>query len=584
MNERSVTQVLHDTVANWYVVLRNLAIIALLSVLLYVGIRMVISSTAADKAKYKQMFMDWIIALCILFFLHYLMSFILTMVDNLVEGIKAANSDIVVGIYTDENCTTLATSEIKLDDGSKASLMFKTDLTGLCRLLVQSSDMSVKLVYLIFYIALVIYTVMFTWTYVKRAITMAFLTLVAPVVAITYPIDKMKDGQAQAFNIWLKEFIFNALLQPFHLIIYTIFLGSSMEIATKNPIYAILFLAFIIPSEKLLRKMFGFNNSETVGAMGTAAGLFGGAAVLRGAGSLVNKIRGGGKSGKGNDNKDTKKPVRTKNPISTTSTPSLASAFGNGSAQGGAPSGRTVPTRGRVVRRQSRSQAANPNGNAAGIISQQTQNRQRAMNQANRRNLVVAIRISIANANQTPPSGTRPPATYRNTGQNTARNLANTQRPNRHRGRGILRATGHVLGGLGKFAGKAALTTVGAGIGATVGLAAGIAGDDLEDVLKLGAAGTALGATAIPALGHSVASGAVNLATNTIPNIGRGIRDSYEEGAYNPIDLAERRQTRELMQDDDYRLQMYKDLQSDLGRDPTKQEVTEKDERRSGIL
>ena len=38
---------------------------------------------------------------------------------------------------------------------------------------------------------------------------MAFLTLIAPLVALTYPIDKMNDGQAQAFNRWMKEYIFN---------------------------------------------------------------------------------------------------------------------------------------------------------------------------------------------------------------------------------------------------------------------------------------------------------------------------------------------------------------------------------------
>ena len=119
---------------------------------------------------------------------------------------------------------------------------------------------------------------------------MAFLTLVAPLISITYPIDKISDGKAQAFNIWLREFIFNALLQPFHLLIYTIFLGSSIEIATENPIFAILFLAFISPAEKLLRKMFGFDKSETTGGLNTAASLLGGAAVLKTAGNLAGRI------------------------------------------------------------------------------------------------------------------------------------------------------------------------------------------------------------------------------------------------------------------------------------------------------
>lgn len=91
---------------------------------------------------------------------------------------------------------------------------------------------------------------------------MAFLTLIAPLVALTYPIDKLKDGKAQAFDMWIKEYIFNALLQPFHLIIYTIFVSSAVELAAKNPIFAIIALAFITPAEKLLRKFFGFEKHQ----------------------------------------------------------------------------------------------------------------------------------------------------------------------------------------------------------------------------------------------------------------------------------------------------------------------------------
>lgn len=68
MNEHSVTQMLHNTIASWYVALRNLALVALLSVLLYVGIRMVISSSATDKSKYKEMLFNWFVAMCLLFF------------------------------------------------------------------------------------------------------------------------------------------------------------------------------------------------------------------------------------------------------------------------------------------------------------------------------------------------------------------------------------------------------------------------------------------------------------------------------------------------------------------------------------
>ena len=54
---------LRTVVANWYIILRNMSLVALLSILVYVGIRIMISSTAADKSKYKQMLIDWVVAI-----------------------------------------------------------------------------------------------------------------------------------------------------------------------------------------------------------------------------------------------------------------------------------------------------------------------------------------------------------------------------------------------------------------------------------------------------------------------------------------------------------------------------------------
>ena len=203
--QESAAAKLQPTIATWYVALRNLVVVGLLSVLVYVGIRIIISSTASDKAKYKQMLMDWLVALCLVFFLHYIMSFTLTLTQSITEAI-AGDGNATVSIQ---------------DTGAGKS--FGTNLLGLARFQTQYKDFGPKMAYLIMYLALVIYTLVFTWFYLKRLLMMAFLTLIAPVVALTYPIDKMNDGKAQAFDMWLKEYIFNALIQPFHLIIYTVF-------------------------------------------------------------------------------------------------------------------------------------------------------------------------------------------------------------------------------------------------------------------------------------------------------------------------------------------------------------------------
>lgn len=582
MNERSITQDLHVVIANWYVALRNLAIIALLSVLIYVGIRMVISSTASDKAKYKQMFFDWVVALCIVFFLHYIMSFILTITDMITQGIGDGSKITVQVIDGDSNIT------------------FNTDLTGLCRLQVQYSELAARIIYLIFYIALTIYTVMFTWTYIKRAITMAFLTLMAPLVAITYPIDKISDGKSQAFNIWIREFIFNALLQPFHLIIYTIFLGSSMEIAVKNPIYAILFLAFIIPSEKLLRKMFGFDKSQTAGGMSTAAGILGGAAVMKGARSLIGKA---GKSGGGSSGS---RGIRTKNPVTSSNTPKLKDAFadtGSGNNAGNQP----VRTANTGTAGNGRGTAAANSGNGGGVIlgngnggltgngseymtaggvilpsmpeepiapSQISQTPQGARldqqsakdwTQDDTRGMGQWLGDKWRNSDARARLGQTAPVRFARDVGDKAKSIKNMvvdntinkiPKPIRNTIRGAVGTVGHAAASTAKFAGKAA-------IGGTIGLAAGIAGDDLEDVFTYGAAGAALGVTGLPVIGRGITSGANRL------------RSTYETQAFGAEEAALRQQGRELMQDDAWNEAMNKGYEDIYGAKPTAKQSKE---------
>ena len=81
--------------------------------------------------------------------------------------------------------------------------------------MIQSEDMMTKVGYEVMYIALIVYTIKFTIVYLKRVLNMAFLTLIAPIVALTYPIDKLKSGRAQGFNMWLKEDVFNSQVYVF---------------------------------------------------------------------------------------------------------------------------------------------------------------------------------------------------------------------------------------------------------------------------------------------------------------------------------------------------------------------------------
>lgn len=315
-NNKSIALQLQETISAWYRSLRNLVVVCLLAVLLYVAIRIIVTSVAADKAKYKQMLMDWLIALFLLFFLHYIMSFTMTLVE------------IITSSLADSSSVTVKMIPENTEDSTE--VYFKTNLTGYCRLMIEHVDLGTKAIFLFFYIGIIEYTFKFTFEYMKRAITLAFLTLMAPLVTLTYPIDKMGDGKAQAFNVWFKEFAYNAILQPFHLIIYSIFMGAGMNIAVENPLYAIFFMAFLTPAEKLLRKFFGFDKAPSAGA--SFAGGFGGAAAfnaLKGVASKgVNALNHGNGNSGGNSGKNNN--IRQKNQIKDPNAPKGLEAFKNG--------------------------------------------------------------------------------------------------------------------------------------------------------------------------------------------------------------------------------------------------------------
>ena len=305
-SEKSIVEQLRDTVATWYVALRNIAIVGLLSALLYIGIRIVISSSAGDKAKYKQFFVDWVVALCLIFFLHYIMAFTMTMSETVTDVLAGDRTN--QGRIKEVNIRLTETDGTTTFKDSGTEVCFSSNFTGVARMKADYQGGTLKIGYSILYIALTVYTVYFAFVYLKRLLMLAFFTMIAPLVALTYPLDKIRDGKAQAFNYWFKEYMFYALLQPMHMLLYTVFVSSALSVAANNLLYAIVALAFIVPAEKIVKQMFGIkgNTESTLGG-------FAGGALASQAFNMLRKgppqpKKGGGDGPKG------EKGIRLSNP------------------------------------------------------------------------------------------------------------------------------------------------------------------------------------------------------------------------------------------------------------------------------
>lgn len=244
-------------IATWFYAFRNIAVVILFVVLLYVGIRMAISTVASERARYQKMITDWVVSLALIFLMQYIAIFTLTVNDALVQGIQGV-------------------STINLSNAVEKLKLYSYNPLG-----------GIKSIGAAFVYALLMWqTMSLFFTYFKRMLKICFLIVISPLVTLTYSIDKMGDGKAQAFNTWLKELIFGILIQPFHCAIYMAFVSMSLKMVTPRLtnlnnfntglaacLVAILGIQFIKPAEQIVRKIFAFKDDSSMTSLAAGAAM-----------------------------------------------------------------------------------------------------------------------------------------------------------------------------------------------------------------------------------------------------------------------------------------------------------------------
>ena len=305
-------------VATWYYVIRIIATVILLVILIYIGIRMALSTVAQDKVMYKKMLVDWASSLALLYLLHYFIIFITKINGVLIDILKqVGNADDYVGNFV-QWISTIGVSSVSPISG----------FAGIASTVV--------------YALIVWQTLKFLFLYLKRMLTIGFLIIISPLITITYSIDKIGDQRAQALNTWMKEFCYNILIQPFHCIMYLAFVNiaiSLIEVSSLDSMFgnltfvtsvtgtntlaagilAIVCIQFVNDGEKIIRQIFGFgkassltdmvaataavttlaNNAGKLGKSASSVGkmmgnMFGGTAskISKATSSIANKVKG----------------------------------------------------------------------------------------------------------------------------------------------------------------------------------------------------------------------------------------------------------------------------------------------------
>ncbi len=242
VQEDKINVELKKSVSKWFIITRLISLTISLFILIYIGIRMALSTIASDKAKYKKMLLAWVESIVILFILVYIMVLIINF------------GEILINFIYDIRVSTCGDSfEIGL-------------LKGIIFAALQNAG-SMVLAYSIMYWVLVYTYFKFFYLYVKRMLMVGFLIVIAPLITITYSIDKAGDGKAQAFNAWLSEFTINVLIQPLHALIYLVFVLTANEIAKYAPVIGMVFLLALGTVEKTVRRIFNAQGFASIGIL-----------------------------------------------------------------------------------------------------------------------------------------------------------------------------------------------------------------------------------------------------------------------------------------------------------------------------
>lgn len=230
---------LKQATAGLYYITRNLAIVILLCLLIYTGIRIVLASNiASEKAKWKMYLTDWLKALALVMFVHIIMIGIFYLSEVITEGLRETFDNTIV-----------------------ATVRSNFDKTN-------AFDFIGDIVYLIMYGYLTYMTIAFLISYFKRLFYIIVMIIVAPVISSLYALGK--EGKTR-FNKWFKEFVMGVMVQPFQLLIYSILFlipiktmtasGGSTFGTIDTQIFALIAMSMIRPIEKFMRNIFGFTGT-----------------------------------------------------------------------------------------------------------------------------------------------------------------------------------------------------------------------------------------------------------------------------------------------------------------------------------
>lgn len=243
-------------VAVWFRVMMLITVAILFLVLLYLSIKAMISDKSSTIADMKTMLFDWGMSVMLL-----------GVLGIIIVGSIYLNNAIISALS--KSLGELVSFDEIIGKMFMNTLVFFNPILQVASIILLGK--------------LLLLTAEFLFAYIKRMLNIAFLIIIAPLITVTYSIDKLGDKKAQALSTWNKEFLGKIFIQPVHAILFYVTMSIVSSIVNPNAsqgvgaemlgdlgfsplhfIVALLAFDFIKDIEKLLMGMFDLGKGTSI--------------------------------------------------------------------------------------------------------------------------------------------------------------------------------------------------------------------------------------------------------------------------------------------------------------------------------
>lgn len=238
--------VLKDITSYWYGIFRDIVVLVYLVMLLYIAVRILLSSTGKASQKYKEMLKSWVIGIIILFFFPYVMRYTIIANNSLVAMIE----------------------DMSINNADGETMQFDTMLE-----VRREAEKNNNIVLILVYMIMLGQLIVLLGVYYKRVFMTAFLITIFPIVAGLYIWEKTAKGGSKALSAWTREFVVLVLTQSFHAVIYVVLVDGAYKAFSRSGNWFIFILSvmFLFEAEKIIRSIFGMKSSAgTITELATA--------------------------------------------------------------------------------------------------------------------------------------------------------------------------------------------------------------------------------------------------------------------------------------------------------------------------